>query len=230
MQRLHSLNVLVHVLSGTIGLVIGLVALFYKNRSQQHSRYGRYFLYTLTVVVGTALLGVLLFRSSSFLIILTLLGGYVGYSGYRAVRLRESRSSMLDMLITLGVLLAGILYLLSMQRTSGNWSPSVVYSTLSALVLVAGYDLVKHFWLHERLKTWWLYEHIYKMLSAYSALLSAFSGTVLSQYKPYSQILPSVVCVLTIVYFIWQQVRKRSILTGLQPGRRSDKTGFYSTN
>ncbi|MVM35169.1 hypothetical protein GO755_34415 [Spirosoma sp. HMF4905] len=214
MQTLHTINIIVHVLLGTIGLLIGLVALFYKNRPRQHIRYGRYFLYLLTVVVGTAFIGILFFRSSSFLVILTLLGGYVGYSGYRAVRLRERPSSTIDVLITSGVLIAGGLYLISMQLTGGNWSPAVVYPTLSALVLVAGYDLLKHFWLHERLKTWWLYEHIYKMLSAYSALLSAFSGTVLSQYKPYSQILPSAICVGAIIYFIWQQARKRYFLTG----------------
>ncbi|QMW06211.1 hypothetical protein [Spirosoma foliorum] len=214
MQTLHALNVGVHVLFGTIGLLIGLVALAYQNQSRQHIRYGRYFLYVFTIVVGTALTGVLFFRSSSFLVILTLLGGYVGYSGYRAVQLRERPSSPLDIVIAFGVLIAGGLYLISMQLAGGNWSPAVVYPTLSALVLVAGYDLLKYFWLYQRLKTWWLYEHIYKMLSAYSALLSAFSGTVLSQYKPYSQILPSVICVGAIVYFIWRQARKRYLSTG----------------
>jgi hypothetical protein len=213
MQTLHTINVFVHVLFGTIGLLIGLVVLAYQNQPRQHIRYGRYFLYVLSIVVGTALFGVLVFRSSSFLVVLTFLAGYVGYSGYRAVRLRESRTSVVDRLIALGVLLAGGLYLISMQVAGGNWSPAVVYPTLSALVLVAGYDLLKHFWLFQRLKTWWLYEHIYKMLSAYSALLSAFSGTVLSQYKPYSQILPSVICVSAIVYFIWKRVRETNSRT-----------------
>jgi hypothetical protein len=209
MQTFHTVNVSIHVLFGTIGLLVGLVALFYQNRPQQHSRYGRYFLYILTVVVATAFVGIFFFRSNSFLLILSLLGGYVGYSGYRTVRLREHRAASFDVLLAGSVLMAGGVYLRSMQLAGGNWSPAVVYPTLSALVLVVSYDLLKYFWLFRRLRTWWLYEHIYKMMSAYSALLSAFSGTVLSQYKPYSQILPTVICLNVIAYFIWKRARER---------------------
>lgn len=213
MQTLHTLNIFTHVLFGTIGLAIGLLAIIYQNRSQQHVRYGRYFLYILTVVVATAFIGIFFFRSNPFLLLLTLLGGYVGYSGYRAVRLRERRSSAVDMLIAIAVLAAGGIYAWSMQLAGGSWSPAVVYPTLSALVLVAGYDLLKYFWFYKWLKTWWLYEHIYKMMSAYSAILSAFSGTVLSGYKPYSQILPSTICMGMIVFFIWKRARhQRSFL------------------
>ncbi|GAB3989916.1 hypothetical protein GCM10028807_15920 [Spirosoma daeguense] len=209
MQTLHTFNIVTHIAFGTIALFIGLIALFYQNSSQRHVRFGRYFLYCLSIVVGTALIGILFFRSSPFLLMLTLLGGYVGYSGYRTVRLRERKSSALDALITITVLIAGCMYVYSMQLAGGNWSPSVIYSTLSALTLVGCYDLLKYFWLYNRLKSWWLYEHIYKMLSAYSAILSAFAGTVLPDYKPYSQILPSVLCICAIVYFIWQQARNR---------------------
>jgi uncharacterized membrane protein HdeD (DUF308 family) len=209
MQQLHTLNIFTHVVVGTLGLLLGMLALWFQNNARQHRRFGRYFLYALTVVVATAFIGILFFRSNPFLLILTLLGGYVGYSGYRAVRLRERKTSRLDVSISVLVFLAGGLYLRLIQPGESNWSPAVVYSTLSALVVVAGYDLIKHFWLHKRLRTWWLYEHIYKMLSAYSAILSAFSGTVFPQYKPYSQILPSALCVSAIVYFIWTRIQSR---------------------
>ena len=209
MQTLHTVNIVVHVIFGTIGLLIGLVALFYQNNPQRHVRFGRYFLYILTVVIVTAFIGILFFRSNPFLLMLTLLGGYVGYSGYRAVRLRERRSSLVDLLLALSVLMAGGLYLRSMQVAGGNWSPAVIYPTLSALVLVAGYDVLKHIWLFQRLRTWWLYEHIYKMMSAYNAIASAFAGTVLPQYKPYSQILPTIICLSIIAYFIWKRTRGR---------------------
>ncbi|WP_198424768.1 hypothetical protein [Spirosoma endbachense] len=218
MQLLHNLNITIHVIFGTIGLLIGLLALFYRNRSQRHIRYGLYFLYTLTIVVGTAFIGILCFRSNPFLLLLTLLGGYVGYSGFRTIRLREQPASTIDLLISIGVLITGGIYLGSMELAGGNWSPSVVYPTLSALVLVAGYDLIKRLWLFDKLKTWWLYEHIYKMISAYSAILSAFSGTVFPQYKPCSQILPSALCVSAIIYFIWQQAKNRKSVSSHSKG------------
>ncbi|GAB3968897.1 hypothetical protein GCM10028806_13910 [Spirosoma terrae] len=209
MQTLHTANIVIHVLFGTFSLIVGLVTLFYQNRLRQHVRYGRIFLYLLTVVVATAFVGILFFRSDPFLLVLTLLSGYVGYSGYRAVRLKEQKTTTVDMLVTFGLLLGGSLYVKSLQLSEGHWSPTVVYSTFSALIAVAAYDVIKHFWLYKRLKTWWLYEHIYKMMSAYSALASAFSGSVLSDYKPYSQILPSALGTLALIYFIGKKARTR---------------------
>ncbi len=46
------------------------------------------------------------------------------------------------------------------------------------------------------------YEHIYKMTSAFSGLLSAFIGTVFEEYKPHSQYIPSALGVLIILGFI----------------------------
>lgn len=209
MQTLHTANIVIHVLFGTFSLIVGLVTLVYQNRLRQHVRYGRIFLYLLTVVVATAFVGILFFRSDPFLLVLTLLSGYVGYSGYRAVRLKEQKTTTVDMLVTFGLLLGGSLYVKSLQLSEGHWSPTVVYSTFSALIAVAAYDVIKHFWLYKRLKTWWLYEHIYKMMSAYSALASAFSGSVLADYKPYSQILPSALGTLALIYFIGKKARTR---------------------
>lgn len=45
-------------------------------------------------------------------------------------------------------------------------------------------------------------EHIFKMVSAFSGLLSAFTGTVFLTYQPYSHFLPSVFGMLIIVIFI----------------------------
>jgi len=208
MHWLHTLNISVHVLAGMVALVVGLRSLLAPKRRGAHTRYGRIFLRLLTVVVSTGFVGLIFFRSSSFLIMLTLLAGYVGYAGFRTVKLRERRTSTADALIAGLVLMAGIGYLRWAKQAGGDWNPSVVYSTLGALALVTTYDGLKHVWLHERLRTWWLYEHIYKMLSAFSALLSAFTGTVLPAAKPYSQIGPSAVCLCLIAYSIWRQVRR----------------------
>jgi hypothetical protein len=166
-------------------------------------------------VVGTGFIGLVFFRSSSFLLMLTLGAGYHVYAGYRAVQLRRQRSTRPDALVAGGALAVGLLYLFYLRQADGNWAPPVVYSTLAALALVTGYDLLKYFWLHERIQSWWLYEHIYKMLSAYSAILSAFMGTVLPGFKPYSQLGPSVLCLWLIVFFIWRQAityRKRPVV------------------
>lgn len=48
----------------------------------------------------------------------------------------------------------------------------------------------------------WLYEHIFKMIGAFTVLLSVFTGTVFENYQPYSQFLPSVFGTLLQIGFI----------------------------
>ncbi|WP_442587081.1 hypothetical protein ACSBL2_13630 [Pedobacter sp. AW31-3R] len=100
------------------------------------------------------------------------------------------------------LLATGGLYYYHLQSSSLYWSPVVTYSTLGALLLVTVYDLVR-----SRLSTDFrrqaaIYEHVYKMISAMSGLASAFAGTVLPQYHPYSQFLPSVLglCWIVVIF------------------------------
>lgn len=206
---IHQFNIVVHVVAGTLALFLGLAALFAPKISLRHKRLGRYFLFLLSVVVASGFIGWLLFRSNPFLLMLTLLSGYTGYAGWRAVRLKEQRSAKVDVLVALVVLSAGLLFLIFLKRDDASWNPVVIYSTLGALGMVTLYDIVKFFWLFPYIKKWWLYEHIYKMISAFSAILSAFIGTLLPGFKPFSQIGPSSLCVLLIVVLIWREVLKR---------------------
>lgn len=206
---LHQLNIVVHVVAGTIAIILGIIAI-YKNRNVPlHRKVGTYFKYLLVIVVGTGFLGFLFFRQEPFFLMLTLIAGYVGYAGFRNIQLKENRAGNLDLVISLISLSITIWYgsYVINHRLVAN--PVLVYSTLGALVFVISYDLLKCFFLHERLKKWWLYEHIYKVISAFSAMLSAFAGNVLRDYHPYSQIGPSLICTLLIIYFIAKRATAR---------------------
>lgn len=205
---IHQFNILLHVLAGILALMVGMAALLVPKYTPRHKRLGRLFLYLLAMVVTSGFLGWLFFRSSPFLLMLTLLSGYVGYAGWRTVRLRTQRSSIWDVMVALIALSLGVLFLVQQEKNDANWNPVVMYSTLGALILVTTYDIVKHLLLHRYLNMWWIYEHIYKMVSAFSAIFSAFAGTVLPAYKPWSQIMPSTFCVMLIVVLIWRQAVK----------------------
>lgn len=84
------------------------------------------------------------------------------------------------------------MFLLLLPRIALVWSPVVMYSTLGSLLAMTMYDLSRFGWRQRWRRGAWLYEHIWKMMSTYAALLSAFTGTVLAAYQPYSQFLPSV--------------------------------------
>jgi hypothetical protein len=206
---IHTINIGIHAIVGTVALLIGFLIILYPKGSIKHKRLGVYFLVLLLVVVATGFLGWLFFRSNSFLLMLTLLSGYTGFSGYRSVKLKENRSSRIDVLIAIAALLTGTSYIVWLNESNATWNPGIVYPTLFGLILVTTYDIAKYLWFHQKLRTWWLYEHIYKLLSSHSALFSAFCGTVLPDYKPYSQIMPSIISLWLIAFFIFQQVRLR---------------------
>lgn len=209
MHTLHSVNIIIHIGFGLIAIGLGLLALMTPKMRGLHTQFGRYFVYAISVVVSTGLLGAILFRASPFLVMLTLLAGYVSYAGWRNVRLREQRSSVGDIAFAAIAFTSGLLFLGIAKASDAHWNSSVIYSTFGALSLVTTYDVMKYFWWHERLKRGWIYEHIYKMLSAFSALISALAGNVLPQFQPYSQLGPSVLGLVIMLGFMWQTFKRK---------------------
>ncbi len=70
------------------------------------------------------------------------------------------------------------------------------------------YDLLRYFIPVSKYKGLWLYEHIYKIIAAFTALFSAFVGTVFPQYHPYSQFLPSIFGTSMAFIFMYYYYRK----------------------
>jgi hypothetical protein len=210
---LHQVNITIHVIAGSIALLLGIVAIAYNRIIKIHRRVGRYFKYLLVVVVLTGFIGFLFFRHEPFFLMLTLIAGYVGYAGFRNIKLREQRSTLTDVWVALVCSAIAISYAWFLIYRQVGVNKIVPISTLAALVFVTTYDLVKYYWLHERLKKWWLYEHIYKVISAFSAMLSAFAGNVLTAYHPYSQLGPSLIGLMIIVYYIFQRYSASKGLT-----------------
>jgi len=187
----HTINVIVHVAFGTAALAAGVVPIVTSKGGPVHRRFGRYFLACLAVVVLTAAIGVFAFEFRAFLGIITLLASYDAYSGYRALRIRTTGPRPRDTVVAVSALLMAAVFLAYLHVIRMPWAPVVIYSTLGALVFVASYDLVRLAFPTRWFARLWLYEHLAKMLAAYTAVVSAFAGTVLSSWQPYSQILPS---------------------------------------
>jgi hypothetical protein len=207
---LHTTNIITHVAAGSLALLCGVVALLTPKGSRRHRQSGRIFLYFLAVVVVTGLLGVFIFKRNTFLLVITLLSAYLGYSGFRIVKLRNNRPYLVDIAAAIITLLSVAYFLYYLSRIGMMWSPVVIYSTVGYLFLVIAYDLARYLIPARYYRNGWLYEHIVKMVSAFSGLLSAFSGTVFPQFQPYSQILPSVFGTAIYIGFMIYCYRSRA--------------------
>lgn len=204
METLHQVNIYTHVATGTSALLIGLIALLSLKGGKVHNKSGRIFLWLIGVVILTGLVGVFVFGRNTFLLVITVLSGYVSYSGFQILKTKTSKARTVDIAIAILALLVLAYFLYYFRSIGMIWSPIVIYSTVGALMLVILYDFLKYLIPEDFYKSnkIWLYEHIYKMVSAFSALLSAFAGTVLADYQPHSQYLPSALGMLIIIGFI----------------------------
>ena len=204
MELLHKINIFIHVASGSICLILGLIALVSVKGSKRHNWAGRFFLCLISFVILTGLLGVFVFGRNTFLLVITVLSGYVSISGYRVLKSKSNAINAWDVVLAVISLLVLAYFLYYFQSIGMIWSPIVIYSTVGALLFVLLYDFLRYLIPQKSYKKHriWLYEHIYKMVSAFSALLSAFAGTVLEAYQPHSQYLPSALGMLIIIGFM----------------------------
>lgn len=218
---LHKTNILIHVVAGTIALLTGIMALVLNKGSKLHKAIGKIFLGFLIIVIVTGLLSVLFFGRNTFLLVITVLSGYMGYSGYSTLQTKSNRPRFMDIFIALLSLTSVIYFLYYFKSLGMVWAPVIIYSTVGYLIFIIGYDFARYFIPVRVYVNLWLYEHILKMASAFSGLLSAFSGTVFPQYQPYSQFLPSIFgAFIAIGFMISVYRKKRSIVDYRNTGKR----------
>ncbi len=211
MEILHKSNILIHVIAGTSALILAIVAIISHKRKVFHKKVGKVFLRFMSIVILTGLLGVFIFGRNSFLLVITVLSGYFGFSGYRVLQTKSNEPKVLDIIVAL-LSISTVFYFLYYFKTIGMiWKPVVIYSTVGTTIAIISYDFLRYFIPKSKYQKLWFYEHIYKMIGAFTALLSAFSGTVLYAYQPYSQILPSVFGTLLQIGFIVYYFRKNAI-------------------
>lgn len=208
---LHKTNILLHIFAGSFGLLTGILILITTKGRRFHRKAGLLFLLFLTIVIVTGLAGVFVFRRNPFLLVITVLSGYSGYSGFRILKNKSNRLNFYDIGVALLSLLVVIYFLYYFKKEGMIWAPVIIYSTVGYMILLVTYDLIKYLIPSTAYHHIWLYDHILKMISAFSALLSAFSGTVFPQYQPYSQFLPSVFGTILAIGFIISNYRRLRI-------------------
>ena len=206
----HKINIAIHIAAGSSALIVGLVAIIASKGKKLHRLSGRLFLMLMSVVIITGLIGVFVFGRNTFLLVITVLSGYQAFSGYRAIKAKSNAPKFIDVCMCLPALIAVSYFLYYFSSIGMIWSPIIIYSTVGWLLLMIVYDLGRYFIPAKLYGNMWLYEHILKMVSAFTGLLSAFSGTVLPQYQPYSQFVPSVLGTLTAACFIIVAANKKT--------------------
>ena len=182
---------MVHIAAGTIAIGGGFASLVTGKGGRAHRAAGRIFARSMLVVILTsAALTVLSWNL--YFAALTVGAAAPAFSGVRVLRRKRpeldpaQRATAVDWAVS-ALLLAVALALLTLVLT-GSAVPNrgLVYALAGAAAAHMLYD----FWRFANPTRWpkgpnvWLFEHIVRMVAAYSAALAAFSGSVLVLFDP----------------------------------------------
>lgn len=199
---LHLLNLAVHLGAGIAALGLGFLMLASAKGTHSHRSRGRVFAALTFAVCATGAIGNVFFRFMPLFAVLTVLVSYQLASGWHVVFTRESGPNRVDALLAV---CAGTwaLYLIPQLIADGTQDSAaiVIHSSLGALFVLLAYDLARWGFRKRWHASLWRYEHIYKLISALFAMLSAATGNLVKFGQPWSQLLPSVLGALAILWF-----------------------------
>lgn len=189
----------VHIGAGFAAVLVGLAPILTAKGSRLHRLSGRLFVGVMIILLAAAWVMTAM-RFSPYLLALSATATYHVFSGTRVLRRRrpdlrvEDRARAIDWIAALGVVAVGLIVVGLIVTGRFEGPPAVAGGLASAALAYGGWDL----WRFARPRDWpfspnlWTYEHLLKMLSAYSAVLSAFSGNFLPFLPaPWSQLWPS---------------------------------------
>jgi uncharacterized membrane protein len=212
---------LVHIASGSIAVVVGLFPILTTKGGQRHRVTGRWYKRLMYLVLGSAVL-MSLIALKPYFAALTLGALISTFSGLRVLKRKRpdidpaQRARPLDWAVTLMGIGVVTVLLISAQQGEVGQNATVFYALIGGAVTYLLWDL----WRFIFPAAWpffpnlWFYEHLVKMLASVSAVVSAFSGSVLHFLPladPWKQLWSTILFHnLMIVMILWYAViRKR---------------------
>jgi uncharacterized membrane protein len=207
MSPAHLTNLGVHVSAGAVALAIGFTILSQVKGTPKHRRLGRIYGYFTLIVCLSATIGNIFFRFLPIFATLTVLVLYQLASGWRVAHTRDKGPAKIDALWTFLAILA-LTFLFPIVLRGATGAKAVIYSTMGGLGAVLFYDTARWFFPRAWHATLWRYEHTYKLIATISGMLSALVGNVVRVGQPWSQVVPSALGMLVILYFFVRLSRR----------------------
>jgi uncharacterized membrane protein len=169
-----------HILAGSVALVVAPIALLTVKGGPTHRRWGKVYFWAMAVVASTAIV-VGLWKSLVFLMLVAVFSFYAALSGYRV--LYRKRPDLGQRATALDWVAAGLTLVASAGLVAlGIAQPSPIWRRMSTVAIVfgfvglsfAGLDVYRFLVPPADKRTWW-YHHMSNMIGSYIAVVTAFS-------------------------------------------------------
>ena len=219
MTWLFTPTLALHITCGLLAVLAGLVPIMTRKGSRLHRVSGRIFASLMGVMLACAWLMTAL-HFNAYFAALTATASITVFSGVRVLKRkrpdlrRDDHAQALDWILTLTVVGVGLWVLLLILLGKAGPNPAVAAALVYGALTYGGWDL----WRFLRPTAWpffpdlWTYEHLVKMLSAYGAVMSAFSGNFLTFLpSPWSQLWPTLFFQPLAVIWVLVHARRRQL-------------------
>jgi hypothetical protein len=169
----------IHILSGTVGLICGTLAMISNKVKKNHKRNGVAFFYAmLGVFISSVYMSIV--TNNAFLLLIGFFSFYLAATGYRILFLKKLaiqhiKPSWLDYTIgILGLLVGVFLVSISIYLCIQKNMFAIVTLVFGTLSIILAYADFKNFYVKPTNKLFWLANHGGRMAGAYTATVTAF--------------------------------------------------------
>jgi uncharacterized membrane protein len=208
-DRIFHFALLLHIVNGTVALVIAPLAMITVKGELWHRRWGKIYFWAMSGVAVTAVV-MCFIRSGIFLFLVAIFSFYLALTGYTVLRRKkpEDRPGTLDWLAAVAMLLAGIVFVATGALDADLGRERWLRLAFGSGALLLSTTDIRRFFKPAQSKRAWMYEHMGRFLGAYIATVTAFS-VVNFQFLPYlwRWLWPTAIGVPLI--FVWRAYYKR---------------------
>jgi uncharacterized membrane protein len=203
-----------HIASGSIALLAGLVAIVAKKGARLHRLSGKVYFYAMCGVAASAFY-LSVYKHIPFLFNIGVMSFYFTYTGFRSVKNKKAIPGTMDKLVLFANLLASTVQLY--MGFSGGGVLPLFFGALGGFIGVQ--DAKIYFFKAQDApvnKKLWLIRHIGRMSGAYISTLTAFLVVNLRDVPVHSYVVwiaPTIIGVPLIVMTVRRHIGRKSVAT-----------------
>ena len=218
MDILFKTFLILHIIGGSVGLFTGTINLLRRKGDKNHRLVGKIFAYSM-LTAGFSSLVLSIMHPNYFLFMIGVFTIYLVGTGYRYLYLKllgsDHRPKIVDWTITIGMLLAGLLFIglgIRLILTQNSFGIAyIVFGVLGLRFVRTDFNNYKGSF---KEKNYWLLAHLQRMTGGYVAALTAFL-VVNAKYSPIE--LPPVLfwllptLILTPLILVWSKKERAKL-------------------